>query len=144
MPLTALTSHESASDDVTGVFMATEGVVIRVVSTSVLMSCFLDALSCAVCKWSHYKLKKGRWPFPQSNKQRRKQILLKSVSIRRFCLKLTAPSAKESLRAVSHTPLQCYKSNSMFPDDSLRQIPFGNYCYMYSSHAETWQKATKR
>lgn len=35
------------------------------VCTSVLLSCFLDALSCAVCKWSHYKLKKGRWPFPQ-------------------------------------------------------------------------------
>lgn len=36
-----------------------------VVCTSVLLSCFLDALSCAVCKWSHYKLKRGRWPFPQ-------------------------------------------------------------------------------
>lgn len=33
--------------------------------TSVLLSCFLDALSCAVCKWSHYKLKRGCWPFPQ-------------------------------------------------------------------------------
>lgn len=33
--------------------------------TSALLSCFLDALTCAVCKWSHYKLKRGRWPFPQ-------------------------------------------------------------------------------
>ncbi len=48
----------------TGVFM---------VCTSVFLSCFLDAFSCAVCKWSHYKLKKGRWPFPQRvTKQRRR------------------------------------------------------------------------
>lgn len=112
--------------------------------TSALLSCFLDALTCAVCKLSHYKLKRGRWPFPQRITIQRRTNTFKKCQHTALLFETDSSQCQSVPQSrFTHTGSVLQKQLHV-PWWFIMSNTFWHLVlHTHSSHAETWQKATK-